>query len=54
MGDPLAEVAQGWRVVWMHELGHELIVLDEDRIMIADADLSRECVARAIRSLCEH
>lgn len=47
MYDPIDAVnALGWRVVWVNELGHTLLFLDERRIVLADADLTCCEVAR--------
>lgn len=51
-GDPLDAVnTLGYRVVWVHDLEHEVLVLDDQRLVLADADLKREDVAAELTAL---
>ena len=38
----------GWRIAWMVDLDDDVIVLDGERIAIADAGLSADAVARTV------
>lgn len=50
--DPLDAVnTLGYRVVWVHDLEDEVLVLDEQRLALADADLRREDVAAELTEL---
>lgn len=51
MHDPLNAIADLYRVIWVHDLDDQLLILDEQRIALADADLSRCDVAGMLLEL---
>lgn len=49
MLDPLdAIAATGYRVVWVNDLGSSVLILDDHRLALADADLTRAEVAERL------